>query len=148
MTGDKSRIRRASHSSLTTTGIYSSYRRLSSEGIFVTLVGSRYLLRFVNAWRERIATSELMGLLSNVFHHSTRIIGQKVPIMPLSCYAKPVKKPTDKTPPGRENMPLSGVQSLYDCRAKVTHTPSTSESCETRARPVGKFIASLAFRLC
>jgi len=40
-------------------------------------------------------------------------------------------------------IPLSSVQSLYDCRAEViiTHTPSTSDACETHARPVEKFIA-------
>jgi len=47
-------------------------------------------------------------------------------------------------------IPLSSVQSLYDCRAEViiTNTPSTSDVCETHARVVEKFIASPALRLC
>ena len=41
---------------------------------------------------------------------------------------------------------LSSVKSLYDCRAEViiTHTPSTSDACETHARPVEKSITSPA----
>src|SRR5271168_5001395 len=51
----------------------------------------------------------------------------------LSCYAKPAKKPTDKTRWTRY-VPLSSVQSLYDCRAEiiVTYTPSTSDACPIR----------------
>jgi hypothetical protein len=47
-------------------------------------------------------------------------------------------------------IPLSSVQSLYDFRAEViiTHTPSSSDACETHTRPVEKSIASLALRFC
>ena len=54
----------------------------------------------------------------------------------VSCYAKPAKKPTDKTPLGkRRYIPLSSVQPMYDHRAKVTitHTLSTPNVCETHA---------------
>jgi len=45
----------------------------------------------------------------------------------------------------RRYVPLSSVQSLYECRAEViiTHAPSTSDACETHAQPVEKSIASL-----
>jgi hypothetical protein len=62
---------------------------------------------------------ELNGIASNVFHHST---------------SKPVKKPTGKAPlDERRYVPLSSVQSLYDCRVEViiTHTLSTLGACET-----------------
>jgi hypothetical protein len=64
----------------------------------------------------------------------------------LSCYAKPAKKPADKTL--LDEVP-SSVQSLYDCRAKViiTHTPNTPDACEMHARPAGKFVATPALRL-
>jgi hypothetical protein len=45
------------------------------------------------------------------------------------------KRPTDKTLlDERRYVPLSSVQSLYDCRAEViiTHTPSTPDACTTR----------------
>jgi len=69
----------------------------------------------------------------------------------VSCFAKPAKKPIDKTPlDERRWVPLSSVQFLYECRAEViiTHAPSTSDACETHAQPVEKFIASLVLRLC
>jgi len=53
----------------------------------------------------------------------------------VSCYAKPAKKPTNKTLlDERRYIPFSSVQPLYDHRAKViiTHTPSTSDACTTR----------------
>ena len=69
-------------------------------------------------------------------------------IAEMSCYAKPAKNPTDKTPAGREEgvIPLSkcsvSVRSRFE--VTITHTPSTSNACETHAQPVEKFIASLA----
>ena len=62
-----------------------------------------------------------------------------------------IRKPTDKTLPDEKRyVPLSSIQSLSDCKAEViiTHAPGTSDACETRARPVEEFIASLALRLC
>jgi hypothetical protein len=55
-------------------------------------------------------------------------ISIKPEIIIASCYAKPAKKPTDKTPLGkRRYIPLSSVQPMYHHRAKVTitHTPGT-----------------------
>jgi hypothetical protein len=59
--------------------------------------------------------------------------------MIVPCYAKPTKKPTSKTPrDGEMDVPLSSVQSLYECRAEViiTHAPCTSGAWETHAQPV------------
>jgi hypothetical protein len=63
-------------------------------------------------------------------------ISIKPEIIIVSCYAKPAKKPTDKTPLGkRRYIPLSSVKPLHNHRAKVavTHTPSTPDVCETHA---------------
>jgi hypothetical protein len=69
----------------------------------------------------------------------------------LSCYAKPAKKPADKNPlDERCYVPLSSVQSLYECRAEViiTHAPSTLDACETHVQPVEESIATLAPWVC
>jgi hypothetical protein len=58
----------------------------------------------------------------------------------------PAEKPTDVAPLGeRRYIPLSSVQSLYECRAEViiAHVSSTLDTCETHAQPVEKPIASL-----
>jgi hypothetical protein len=69
----------------------------------------------------------------------------------MSSFAKPAKKPADETPGWtRENeLLLSSVQSLYECRAEViiTHAPSTSDACDMHAQSVEKSIASLVLRL-
>jgi hypothetical protein len=65
--------------------------------------------------------------------------------MIVPCYAKPTKKPTSKTPrDGEMDVPLSSVQSLYECRAEViiTYTSSTPDACETHAQPVEESTAS------
>ena len=62
-----------------------------------------------------------------------------------------ISKPTGKASLDEKRyVPLSRVQSLYDCRAEVIipHAPGTSDACETHARLVEEFIASLALRLC
>jgi hypothetical protein len=63
-----------------------------------------------------------------------------------SCYAQAYQETHDKTPlDERRYISLSSIQSLYDRRAEVTitHTPSTSDACETHAQK-----RSLALRLC
>jgi hypothetical protein len=47
-------------------------------------------------------------------------------------------------------VPLSGVQSLYECGAEViiTHVPDTGCACVSHAQLVEKSITSLVPRLC
>jgi hypothetical protein len=68
----------------------------------------------------------------------------------VSYYAQPTKKPTGKIPlDERRYNPLLSVQPLYDYRAKViiTYTSSTLDACEMYVQPVEKSITSLALRL-
>jgi hypothetical protein len=50
----------------------------------------------------------------------------------------------------RKYVPLSNIQSLYDCRAEAitVYAPSTLNARETHARPVRSLLLSLALRLC
>ena len=68
---------------------------------------------------------------------SDREISMDPEVVIMSCYAKPAKQPTDKTPLDERR---------YDHRAKVaiTHTP---KHVGRMYSPIEKYIASLALRL-